>query len=143
MIYAAKSFTAALDVTINGLTKEVATNTSQWFVKLKNQFRHMDNAQFNRTLKMLLETAFAGAEVGSHVEQQTLEDILEAIVRLAKDFVDATSTAAYKWTAKRVAKYIKYLWESLDQEAKAIIGFAFFAVNEIIETIVLPNIAQM
>ena len=138
MIYAAKSFTAALDVTINGLTKEVATNTSQWFVKLKNQFRHMDNAQFNRTLKMLLETAFAGAEVGSHVEQQTLEDILEAIVRLAKDFVDATSTAAYKWTAKMVANHIRCLWESLDQEAKEIIGFAFFAGHKMKALVALP-----
>ena len=142
MIQEAKYFTESIEENINRLTDEVASNTSKWFDQLKDQFCRMDYAQFTRTVTSILEMTI-GVEVESwRLNHQILDKILKGFVELAKAFVDATSTAAYKWTAKRVAKYIKYLWESLDQEAKAIIGFAFFAGNEIIETIVLPNIAQ-
>ena len=138
MIQEAKYFTESIEENINRLTDEVASNTSKWFDQLKDQFRRMDDAQFTRTVTSILEMTI-GVEVESwRLNHQILDKILKGFVELAKAFVDATSTAAYKWTAKMVANHIRCLWESLDQEAKEIIGFAFFAGHKMKALVALP-----
>ena len=138
MIREAKVVTFFIDEVVMGLTKEFAANSSQWFNTLKDQLGSMDDAQFNSTVKMLLKMAIASGEVGSHVNQQTLEQILRGFVKLAKALTDATSASAYKKMAKSVARYIRNLWGSMTEEAKGIVGYAIMAGQEMKGIIALP-----
>ena len=130
MIREAKVVTFFIDEVVMGLTKEFAANSSQWFNTLKDQLGSMDDAQCNSTVKVLLKMAIASGEVGSHVNQQTLEQILRGFVKLAKALTDATSASAYKKMAKSVARYIRNLWGSMTEEAKGIVGYAIMAGQE-------------
>ena len=94
---------------------------------LKDQSQLMDAAQFNSTVKMLFDAAMASGEVGSRVNHQTLEQILRGFDELAKAVKEATNTATYKRMAKSVARYFRYLWGSMNKEAKEIVGFALKA----------------
>ena len=48
MIQEAKYFTESIEENINRLTEEVASNTSKWFDKLKDQFRRMDDVHLSQ-----------------------------------------------------------------------------------------------
>ena len=127
MVPEAKVITAILDEIIKSLTKEFAANSSHWFYMLKDQLQLMDDEQFNSTVKMLFDAAIASGEVRSRVNHQTLEQILRGFDELAKAVKEATNTATYKRMAKSVARYLKYLWGSMNKEAKEIVGFALMA----------------
>ena len=131
MVPEPKVITAILDEIIKSLTKEFAANSSQWFNMLRDDFQLMDDAQFNSTVKMLLDAAITSGEVRPHINHQTSEQILRGFGELAKAVTEATSTTTYKRMAKSVARYFRYLWGSMNEEAKEIVGFALIAGFEI------------